>query len=120
MDQISEHFTKNELACKCCGRLALHPQFLEKLEHVRALYGKPMAINSGYRCEVHNTLIGGVSSSAHLDGNAVDVAIIGSVERYCLIAAAVAGGATGIGVYQRWIHIDFMKRQFGRCVWVGK
>lgn len=94
--------------------------FLQNLEAVRRLYGKPMLINSGYRCQLNNFMVGGEPHSAHLEGNAVDVSIIGSLERFELVKAAILAGAQGVGVYPRWIHIDFKKRDLGPCLWVGK
>jgi hypothetical protein len=42
------------------------------LEDVRALLGEPMHISSGYRCPALNALVGGASTSAHMDGRAAD------------------------------------------------
>lgn len=120
MSQLSPHFSRAELECQCCGRLVIAPGFLENLEKVRQLYGRPMRINSAYRCEVNNRLVGGEPGSFHLTGSAVDVAITGSVERFQLVKAAIDSNATGIGVYPRWIHIDFGKRSFGSCIWTGR
>lgn len=47
------------------------------LEKVRAIFGKPIHINSGYRCPALNTAVGGVSNSAHLKGYAADIRING-------------------------------------------
>ena len=43
------------------------------LQPLRSLYGKPMHINSGYRCEELNKAVGGVESSYHRQGLAADV-----------------------------------------------
>ena len=43
------------------------------LEPLRAHIGGPIKINSGYRSEVLNSLIGGAKSSQHKTGQAVDV-----------------------------------------------
>lgn len=45
------------------------------LEPLRRLYGKPIKINSGYRCPQLNKLVGGVTNSWHLEGNAADIHI---------------------------------------------
>lgn len=42
------------------------------LEEVRALLGKPIHINSGYRSPAVNKAVGGSSVSAHCDGRAAD------------------------------------------------
>lgn len=43
------------------------------LQPLRSLYGKPMYINSGYRCKELNEAVGGVESSQHRQGFAADV-----------------------------------------------
>lgn len=43
------------------------------LQPLRSLYGKPMYINSGYRCEELNEAVGGVETSDHRKGLAADV-----------------------------------------------
>lgn len=43
------------------------------LQPLRSLYGKPMNINSGYRCEELNEAVGGVDTSDHRKGLAADI-----------------------------------------------
>ena len=43
------------------------------LEPLRAAYGKPITVSSGYRCEKLNKAVGGVANSAHLRGDAADL-----------------------------------------------
>lgn len=43
------------------------------LEPMRAAYGKPITVSSGYRCEKLNKAVGGVNSSAHTRGDAADL-----------------------------------------------
>lgn len=43
------------------------------IQPVRDLWGKPIIINSGFRNEEINKLVGGVSSSQHRKGEAADI-----------------------------------------------
>ncbi len=43
------------------------------LQPLRDAWGKPMTINSGYRCPALNKKVGGVPSSQHVKGQAADV-----------------------------------------------
>lgn len=45
------------------------------LDPLRRLYGHPIIITSGYRCDKLNKLVGGVSNSWHTKGNAADIHI---------------------------------------------
>lgn len=43
------------------------------LDPLREAYGKPIYINSGYRCSELNKVVGGVSTSEHQSGRAADI-----------------------------------------------
>lgn len=45
------------------------------LESVRSHVGKPLYINSGFRCPEVNSRVGGARTSHHLTGSAVDISI---------------------------------------------
>lgn len=58
---------------------------LIRLNHVRAAYGKPMYVSSGYRPGLHNARAGGAKKSAHLECQAVDIADTqGEFKEWCL------------------------------------
>lgn len=43
------------------------------LDKIREKVGKPIVVNSGFRCSVLNKAVGGVANSQHLKGLAADV-----------------------------------------------
>ena len=43
------------------------------LQPLREYLGEPVVINSGYRCPKLNDLVGGVSNSQHMKGEAADI-----------------------------------------------
>ena len=43
------------------------------LDPARERLGKPITVNSGYRCPLHNSRVGGVANSQHMRGEAADV-----------------------------------------------
>lgn len=45
------------------------------LDPLREVYGKPIHVNSGYRCERLNSLVGGVPTSDHVKGRAADITV---------------------------------------------
>lgn len=47
------------------------------LQPLRDAWGKPLAINSGYRCKELNAAVGGVPTSQHTKGEAADVCPFG-------------------------------------------
>ncbi len=44
------------------------------LQPLRDAWGKPLAVNSGYRCPALNAAVGGVPTSQHVKGEAADIA----------------------------------------------
>lgn len=49
------------------------------LDPTREKFGKPIIVNSGFRCEKLNKIIGGAKNSQHVTGEAVDIQSIGDV-----------------------------------------
>lgn len=52
----------------------------EVLQPLREAWGKPLHINSGYRCQTLNMAVGGVPASQHVRGEAADIAADKPVE----------------------------------------
>ena len=77
-------FSVNEFECHCGCRMpdgaranivALVEQVLDP---VREKQGKPIRVNSGYRCPRHNEEVLGVRNSQHMKGEAADIAPVDS------------------------------------------
>ncbi len=58
---------------------ALVSDFLDPL---RAAYGMPITVTSGYRCDALNRAVGGVPTSVHKLGWAADLQVGGSFNRF--------------------------------------
>ena len=109
MGDLSAHFSRGELQCRCCGRLQIDSRLLDGLEKLRALAGVPVVIHAGYRCPEHNAAVGGVPHSEHTLGLAADIALPGlSLQRMYELALEVPQFAQGgIGVYDGgFLHVD--------------
>ena len=74
-----KNFKIQEFVCRCgCemppeARQNIEALVAEVLDPVREQYGKPIYVNSGYRCAKHNAAVGGVPKSQHLVGQAADI-----------------------------------------------
>jgi uncharacterized protein YcbK (DUF882 family) len=109
MGDLSPHFSRKELACRCCGRLIVDPRLIEALEALRQLGGVPIVIHAGYRCPAHNREVGGVPNSEHTRGLAADIHIPGlSLQQMYAMASEVPQFAQGgIGAYDtNFLHVD--------------
>lgn len=85
------------------------------LQPLRDRYGKEVKIASGFRCKSLNAVVGGVSNSQHMTGQAADLCIDGNMDKgrafidiirlYCdfdqLIWEHNAKGAY-------WVHVSYM------------
>ena len=114
MGDLSAHFSRKDLSCRCCGLLRVDSRLLDGLETLRSLAGVPVKVHAGFRCSRHNREVGGVPHSEHLEGLAADVSLPGlSLQRMYELALEVpqfAGG--GIGVYEgNFLHVDVRDRQ---------
>ena len=99
---LTPHFTLEELAGtthkdlakinleeakKIMGRMYQLAGFAER---VREIIGKPLIINSAYRCVKLNNTVGGSLTSQHLYAEAIDIRVNGktSAEVFQIIAAS--------------------------------
>jgi len=78
------------------------------LEQVRALFGKPIRVSSGFRCDLLNAHVSGSIKSQHITGCAVDFTVQG-VSIDDTIAAIIANDLPYdqlIHEFSSWIHIS--------------
>ncbi len=121
---LSDHFKVREFACRgrgCCDTVQIDEDLVAYLERIRGYFGKPVRINSGYRCQVHNEKIGGAIGSRHTKGQAADIAV-DDVPPAEVAKFAESMGILGIGLYETdadgyFVHIDTRKN---RAFWYGQ
>jgi uncharacterized protein YcbK (DUF882 family) len=92
-------------------------KLLEMIDEAREIYGKPIHVNSGYRTVEHNREVGGVKSSSHLKGLAIDVACVKSDDRFAMLSALLEVGFNRIGVASSFIHVDIDKDKSQNVIW---
>lgn len=81
------------------------------LQPVRELLGAPMIITSGYRNPLVNRLVGGVNSSQHTKGQAVDFTVLGITPNQIIsiIKTSKIEFDQLINEYDKWVHISYNK-----------
>ena len=81
------------------------------LQPIREKLGKAMTITSGYRCTEVNNLVGGVSTSQHTKGQAVDFTVSGytPAQLVTLIKGYGIEYDQLINEYDQWVHISYVK-----------
>lgn len=91
-------------------------QNLEKLiytilQPIRDKFGSPIKVNSGFRCEKLNKLVGGSKTSQHLKGEAADITSKDNLKLWKLIVEMIKKGEISVGQLINeynlsWIHIS--------------
>jgi hypothetical protein len=104
---VMPNFKASEFACNCgvCRGGHMTLRLLVSLDAIRRRWGKPLKVNSAFRCPYQNRAVGGSKDSQHLTGNAVDIAGEG-IHSLEFIKAAIWAGFGGIGVGENFIHLD--------------
>lgn len=106
------HFSPAEMACHCQGRFCgseiwLDEEFMDALEALRRVVGKPLTVTSAHRCDQWNAAVGGAPLSRHKQ-IAADILLRGH-DRFDVLVAAESLGFTGIGMARSFIHLDRRK-----------
>lgn len=106
------NFTPAEFACKCgiCNHIILDLRVPSLLQKVRTIVGRPIVIESGYRCARYNDKLiqdglPAVKTSRHLFGQAADVSCDG-LDGPQLGLYLYMAGFRRIGVAKTWSHGD--------------
>jgi len=78
---VSDHISLSEASCNCCGKIEVFHPTVQLFEEARKIVGKPIIINSFYRCSRRQAqLIDSGAKAAkkfypHTTGSALDLAI---------------------------------------------
>lgn len=101
------NFSKAEFECKHTGENNMQHEFMEKLQKLRTIYGKPMTITSGFRSVKHPIEAAKKSRAAgeHTRGMCADIACTNGQDRFLLVKMALELGFTRIGIAKNFLHI---------------
>lgn len=82
------------------------------LDPLRRLYGKPIIINSGYRCQELNKRVGGVSNSWHTQGNAADIHVASLAEAIRIFDSLQKIPSVDTALFEhsktgQWLHVQW-------------
>ncbi len=121
---MAEFFTKSELTRSDTARIrgidntptpealaALDALMWNVLDPIRRMWGKPIIVNSGYRCPKLNAAIGGSATSQHMKGEAADITAgdpTKNKELFDMIAqSAIPFDQLIDEKNYRWIHVSY-------------
>ena len=86
------------------------------LDPLRIRYGKPIRVNSGYRCPQLNKAIGGAVNSQHMRGEAADITAGSPWENLKLARLIEESGKFDQLIYEhmgngmpQWLHVSYRR-----------
>lgn len=110
------YFTRAEFKCKCGGQYCdgypaeMQEAVVKIADAARAHFGRPAHVISGLRCKQWNAHEGGVETSQHMYGEAIDLCIEGvSAETLQQFAAAQPGHRYSYCINSTNVHFDIPK-----------
>ena len=116
---MTKNFKRQEFECKCGCDMPLEVyenviKLAGQLQTLRDYLGRPIKINSAYRCPKHNAKCNGSKRSQHLFGKAADITIqsLKPIEVYAIIEDLIDFGVMlqgGLGLYDTFVHYDIRK-----------
>ncbi|MCR5038404.1 MAG: peptidase M15 [Bacteroidales bacterium] len=89
----------------------------EVLDPLREAYGKPIRVNSGYRCPRLNNLVGGSPNSQHMRGEAADIQPVDGNEADLEVLAQfliASGKFDQLILYPTFIHVSYRRLGWNR------
>ena len=116
--KLTKNFDSSEFSCNCCGLSNISGKLVKMLQVARDIADIGFIITSATRCPVHNKKSGGLASSAHLAGYAVDISANNGRERQIILAALIKAGFIRIGISKHFIHVDIDPTKPSPTVWL--
>ena len=114
MGKLTKNFIDKEFFCSCCKKQEMDKEFVNKLQELRTSCGFGFKINSGWRCDEHNSKVSKNSMGDHPRGLAVDVHCTDRYKRAKLLQLAINSGYfKDIAISKTFIHLGKGKVEQG-------
>ena len=106
--QLTKNLNLSEIHCHgngCCNKTLFDTELGKKFQKMRDVLGA-LRVESGYRCEYHNSLpsVGGAKGSGHCLGKALDIVSVSKSSEQIAVCAELKG-VTRIGIYDSKKHM---------------
>ena len=97
------------------ARLRMQRLIEQLLDPIRAAWGSPITVNSGYRSPALNSAVGGVPTSQHVKGEAADITVGSTADNKRLFDKIVELQKAGRIAFDQlidesgysWVHISY-------------
>lgn len=99
------------IGCSCgkCGGFPAEPteRLMLAADAVREHFGAPVIPTSTVRCREHNAAVGGVATSRHMAGRAMDFWVKGRSSNQVLAFVSTLNPSFAYAIDDRAVHMDF-------------
>ena len=116
-----KYFKMKEFECRDgCAMPASARENIEALvsavlDPARERLGKPIYVNSGFRCPRHNAAVGGVHNSQHMRGEAADIRLTEIADNAEIVSAIKENGRWDqMIVYPTFVHVSYKRNGANR------
>ena len=115
MPHNTNNFSVAEFACKHCGKNEIEQRVINMAQAIREALGVPVRVNSGYRCEIHNSRVGGAKKIIDKNGRVIKK---GSNHMYGLAAdLSCSLGAAKMFDTVKKLHAEGKLQDLDYCIW---
>jgi hypothetical protein len=94
-----------------------------RMDEIRENYGKPIYVNSWYRCKELNAEVGGAEDSYHLKGLAVDIRWDKELVEYIINNCQFHKAIREKAGKTKWLHLQFKRdrsKELNRVISINK
>jgi len=116
----SRHFKEVEFN-RCtppCSLQDMKQSTMDLADRIRDRAGIPIVLTCAHRSREWDKARGRTGTGSHPEGMAFDIRCNTSHNRWKIISAAIAEGATRIGINSGFVHIDNSPNQVQEVVWL--
>jgi hypothetical protein len=78
-------------------------EFMYKMDMLRQMMDEPIKVNSAFRCNIHDSKIGG--KGEHSLGKGIDIHVPNATYRFKLVDFAIKLGIGRIGIANTFVHL---------------
>ncbi len=104
---ITKNFKVKEFKCNDgSDKILISTETVNILQSIRDYFKAPVAINSAYRTESYNSLVGGAKYSQHVKGTACDISVGNVPPKAVASLIEEFFPNTGCGLYTTFVHVD--------------
>ncbi len=110
----TEHFNPTidiKLLCTCgksgCDKRSVSQETLNRTQLVRDDANRPLTVNSGGRCPLHEDELARTTPADHQNCVGIDISVSGGIQRAEMVVLGLKHGFNAIGIANTFVHLGY-------------